>query len=81
MKTNYFIGQSVVLAVNPNPVEVVYIIRDIQVYVEYTAVKAIAELEVARDYDLPDGGKITPGNRREENVLQLKPWLSQQDLV
>lgn len=73
MKTNFYIGQRVKISPNPNPVDIIYRIADLNVYVDGCNVKAIADLAVTQDYDLPSGGRIYAGQERQEDVMFLVP--------
>ncbi len=64
------IGDKVTLEINPNPVEVVYEIIDIECFFSPN-LKVRATLQPIQNFPLPDGGYISKDSTREENILHL----------
>ncbi len=69
---NFYIGLKVKYKKNINPVEVIYDVKDINVYVRDGKVTAYCEMSPDKDYPIPDsGGYISKTNTTEANVLDL----------
>lgn len=73
---NFYIGAKVKYKKdkNPNPVDVIYEITDINVFVSPDAekIKVLCFLKPIKDFPLTDGGFISKNNLTEVNVLQLE---------
>jgi hypothetical protein len=69
---HFYVSAKVKYKKNPNPVEVIYVINDINVYVRDGVVSVQCELQPDKDYPIPDSrGFISCTNTTEVNVLDL----------
>lgn len=68
---NFHIGAKVKYKNNPNPVEVIYDVKDINVYVRDGKLTAYCEMSPDKDYPISEGGYISKNNTSEANVLEL----------
>lgn len=71
MRSHFYTGCHVKLKDNPNAVEIVYEILDINIYVDEKRTSILCDIRPIMNYPHPDGGYYSTNNIRESKVEEL----------